>query len=70
MPKEGVGLQPGIEDVRWLRIVDSAVRGEVPPYNRSRLVAMGLAEPARHAATLVVTEKGKKLLAANSRLTQ
>lgn len=60
MPGEGIGLQPKMEDLRWLRVLDANVRGDVPAYNKSRLIAMGLI--GRHDDTVVVTEKGKSLL--------
>ena len=54
------GLQLSAEDLKWLK---EASRGaaSIPPFNKSRLVAHGLVELPK--GQLLITEKGKKLLA-------
>ena len=58
-------MAPSVEDVQWLRIIDLNVHDEVPPYNQSRLLAMDLID--RSGKVVILTERGKKLLAANPR---
>jgi hypothetical protein len=56
------GLKPTIEDIQWLRIMDLGVRGDIPDFNKSRLIAMGLVIPEKNVLRL--TDRGRALLTA------
>ncbi len=55
------GLQPGHEDLQWLRLVGLASTEPMPGLNRSRLIALGLVELKN--GVLEVTERGRQALA-------
>ena len=59
-----MGLRIGEEDLKWLTQVASEGERDTPGFNRSRLIALGLAETG--ASGLSVTEKGRALLAKRS----
>jgi hypothetical protein len=59
------GLQATSEDVQWLGVIRQnnelgAEAKAVPPFNRSKLIALGFVETK--AGLLLVTEKGKTRL--------
>ena len=64
MPKRNTrnigGLKLGAEDIQWLRLIEIRSETVVPPYNQSRLIALGLAE--KRDGKLVPTEHGIKTL--------
>ena len=55
------GLHPNKEDLLWLRSLEQLNAEEVPPFNKSRLIAMRLVEIKPTGVTL--TEKGRQALA-------
>ncbi|TAK81934.1 MAG: hypothetical protein EPO20_22930 [Betaproteobacteria bacterium] len=54
------GLQLSADDLKWLKQASQGAES-IPPFNKSRLVAHGLVESPN--GRLLITEKGKKLLA-------
>lgn len=54
------GLQLSADDLKWLNEASRGA-GSIPPFNKSRLIAHGLVESPN--GRLLITEKGKKLLA-------
>ena len=55
---KSIGLQVSGEDLKWLEHVAENGGSAIPDFNRSRLIAMGLVEPA----SLALSDKGKGLL--------
>lgn len=58
--QSGGGLMPSAEDLQWLRLVDIRADSPLPPYNRSRLIALGLVEVREEK--LVPSERGLRML--------
>jgi hypothetical protein len=48
-------MKPSIEDIQWLRILDLNVPGDIPEFNKSRLIALGFA--VREGDSIRVTER-------------
>jgi len=54
------GMRPSAEDIQWLRLLDMGGTAEIPPFNKSRLFALGLV--SRVGTEVQITEKGTALL--------
>jgi hypothetical protein len=59
-PSRSDGLQAASEDLKWLAQAANGDSAAVPPYNRSRLIALCLIEVTDDS--VAVTDKGKALL--------
>ena len=67
--KKGTGKYPGLkvggEDINWLERAASHGGRDIPGFNLSRLIALRLVELT--ASGLIVTERGRALLANTTR---
>lgn len=60
------GLRVSNDDLKWLEHAAKDGGAAIPGFNRSRLIAMALVEPANDAL-LLVTQKGKGLLGSGNK---